>query len=120
MKSLNKWVNVYAFRIDLGNINRVAVLINDITEDVLHNQKIEEIIKMQDDLYVNVSHELKTPLNVIFSANQLMDIYLTSNSLEEKKDKLIDYNKSIKQNCYRLTRLIKNIVDLSKSNSGLL
>ena len=120
VKSLNKWVNVYAFRIDLGSSNRVAVLFNDITEDVLHYQKIEEIIKIQDDLYVNVSHELKTPLNVIFSANQLMDIYLASNSLEEKRDKLIDYNKSIKQNCYRLTRLINNIVDLSKSNSGLL
>ena len=56
VESLNKWVNVYAFRIDLGSSSRVAVLFNDITEDVLHNQKIEEIIKMQDDLYVNVSH----------------------------------------------------------------
>ncbi len=119
-QAFSRWFNVYAFRIDLKNSNRIAVLFNDITEDVLHNQKIEEIIKMQDDLYVNVSHELKTPLNVIFSANQLMEIYLTCNTLEEKRDKLLDYNKSIKQNCYRLTRFINNIVDLSKSNSGLL
>jgi methyl-accepting chemotaxis protein len=75
---------------------------------------------MQDELYVNVSHELKTPLNVIFSANQVMDMYLKSDSIEEKKDKLINYNNSIKQNCYRLLRLVNNIVDLSKSNSGLL
>jgi len=86
----------------------------------MHNQKLEELIKIQDELYVNVSHELKTPLNVIFSANQVMYMYLKSDSIEDKKDKLFNYNNSIKQNCYRLTKLINNIVDLSKSNSGLL
>ncbi|MDF2948906.1 MAG: histidine kinase [Sedimentibacter sp.] len=119
-KSLNMWADVYVFKIDLEKGNKVGVLFNNITEKVLHNQKLEELIKMQDELYVNVSHELKTPLNVIFSANQLMDIYLKNNQMETERDKLINYNYSIKQNCYRLTRLINNIVDLSKSNSGIL
>jgi PAS domain S-box-containing protein len=119
-KLLNIWLDVYAFKIDLEKGTEVGVLFNDITEKVMHNRKVEELIKMQDELYVNVSHELKTPLNVIFSANQLMDVYLKSDLIEDKKDKLCNYNNNIRQNCYRLTKLINNIVDLSKSNSGLL
>ncbi len=120
VKVLNMWLDVYVFKIDLEKGTKVGVLFNDITEEVMHNRKVEELIKMQDELYVNVSHELKTPLNVIFSANQLMDVYLKSDSIEDIKDKLFNYNNSIRQNCYRLTKLINNIVDLSKSNSGLL
>lgn len=119
-KALNMWLDVYVFKIDLEKNNRVGILFRDIKEKVMHNQKLEELIKIQDELYVNVSHELKTPLNVIFSANQVMYMYLKSDSIEDKKDKLFNYNNSIKQNCYRLTKLINNIVDLSKSNSGLL
>jgi PAS domain S-box-containing protein len=119
-KLLKIWIDVFVFKIDLEESNKVGVLFKDITKEVLHNRKMEELIKMQDDLYVNVSHELKTPLNVIFSANQVMDMHLKSDSLEDKKDKLCNYNNSIKQNCYRLIKLINNIVDLSKSNSGLL
>jgi len=119
-KALNMWLDVYVFKIDLEKNNRVGILFRDIKEKVMHNQKLEELIKIQDELYVNVSHELKTPLNVIFSANQVMDMYLKSDSIVDKKDILFNYNNIIKQNCYRLTKLINNIVDLSKSNSGLL
>jgi signal transduction histidine kinase len=119
IKILNIWIDAYVFKINLEKGNKVGVLFNDITEKLMHNRKMEELIKMHD-LYVNVSHELKTPLNVIFSANQVMDMHLKSDSLEDKKDKLCNYNNSIKQNCYRLIKLINNIVDLSKSNSGLL
>ncbi|MDR7869384.1 MAG: PAS domain-containing sensor histidine kinase [Tissierellaceae bacterium] len=118
-KKINKWFDVYVFKIYFEG-NKVGVLFNDVTERVLHNHKLEELIKIQDELYVNVSHELKTPLNVIFSANQLMDVYLRNDSVENNKDDLIDSNNIIKQNCYRLTKLINNAVDLSKINSGLL
>lgn len=120
VKALNKWLEAFVFRIDLEKNNRIGILFRDITDKILHSRKLEELVKIQDELYVNVSHELKTPLNVIYSANQVMDMYLKSDSIEDKRDKLCNYNNSIKQNCYRLTKLINNIVDLSKSNSGLL
>jgi PAS domain S-box-containing protein len=120
VKTLSKWLEAFAFKIDLNKNNRVGIIFNDITEKETHSRKLEELLKMQDELYLNVSHELKTPLNVIFSANQMIDIYLKDNKIEDKKDKLISYNNHIKQNCYRITRLINNIVDLSKSNSRLL
>lgn len=120
-KSLNKWFRVNAFKITIEkNCSKVGVLFTDVTEDVNYTNRMEELIKMQDDLYVNVSHELKTPLNVIFSANQMMDVYLKEGLTQDNMEKLLTYNTNIKQNCYRLTKLINNIVDLSKSNSGLL
>ena len=92
----------------------------DITIDITAKNKMEETLKMQDELFVNMSHELKTPLNVIFSASQLMDIYIDNNSMEAFKDIIKSNNKIIKQNCYRLIKLISNIIDYSKIESGYL
>ncbi|MBU3179165.1 hypothetical protein KPL47_22995 [Clostridium estertheticum] len=74
--------------------------------------------KAQGEFLVNISHELKTPLNVIFSTAQLFDMYCKSGSLDDRKDKIIKYIESIKQNSYRLSKLINNIVDLSKIEAG--
>ncbi len=74
--------------------------------------------KSQGEFLVNISHELKTPLNVIFSTVQLFDMYCSNGSLDEKKDSIVKYIESIKQNCYRLSKLINNIVDVSKIEAG--
>ncbi|WP_051624251.1 sensor histidine kinase [Clostridium akagii] len=74
--------------------------------------------RVQGEFFVNISHELKTPLNVIFSTVQLFDMYCKSGLLDKKQDSIIKYTGSIKQNCYRLSKLINNIVDLSKIEAG--
>ena len=63
-------------------------------------------------------HELKTPLNVIFATVQLFSMYCNSGSLDDKKNSIIKYLDSIKQNTYRLSKLINNIVDSSKVDAG--
>lgn len=80
--------------------------------------KIKETLKIQDEIFANVSHELKTPLNVIFSANQLTEFYLKNSLLKDSEEKILKNVNVIKQNCYRFTKLINNIVDISKMNSG--
>jgi methyl-accepting chemotaxis protein len=79
---------------------------------------MEEALKLQDELFVNVSHELKTPLNVIYSAIQLIELYLQMGNSENYKGKINKSINSIKQNCYRFTKLINNILDISKIESG--
>ena len=74
--------------------------------------------KAQGEFLVNISHELKTPLNVIFSTAQLFDMYCKNGSLDKKKSSIIKYIDSIKQNSYRLSKIINNIVDLSKIEAG--
>jgi signal transduction histidine kinase len=64
----------------------------------------------------NISHELRTPLNIIMSINQMLRLYLNKNELDkgqvEKK-----VNMQV-QNCYRLLRLVNNLIDITKMDSG--
>ncbi|MBU3147013.1 cell wall metabolism sensor histidine kinase WalK [Clostridium sp. CF012] len=79
---------------------------------------MEGAIKAQEEFIVNISHELKTPLNVIFSTVQLFEMYCKNGSIVEEKEKIIKYINSMKLNSYRLSKLINNIVDSSKINAG--
>lgn len=67
----------------------------------------EEINK---ELLANISHEFKTPVNFIYSAIQMQDLKRESNDMNE----ILKFNSIIKQNCYRLIRLIDNFIDSSK------
>ena len=108
-----------------GDLTMIVSCFHDITETIMQSRKIEEqkkeleaTLKSQGEFLVNISHELKTPLNVIFSTAQLFDMYCKNGSLDEKKNSIIKYIESIKQNSYRLSKLINNIVDLSKIEAG--
>ena len=79
---------------------------------------ISKTLKSQEEFVANISHELKTPLNVIFAAAQLFEMYCSNGSLDEKKSSIIKYIHSIKQNSYKLSKLINNIVDSSKIEAG--
>lgn len=74
--------------------------------------------KLITEFFANISHELRTPLNVIFAATQVLElnIKLKSTSNGDKNEE--KYLRTIRQNCYRLLRLINNLIDLSKVNSG--
>ena len=73
--------------------------------------------KEQGEYFVNISHELKTPLNVICATAQLFDMY-SNDDLNKNRNSIIKYIGSTKQNCYRLSKLINNIVDLAKIEAG--
>lgn len=69
-------------------------------------------------MFANISHELKTPLTMIYSSSQLIEIYLIeelNNIVKENISKSVDI---IKQNSFRFTKLINNIIDLSSMESG--
>lgn len=101
-----------------GEVVEVVEIVIDVTEEIKANHHIEKVLKIQEEFLANISHELKTPLNVIFSTTQLFDLYLKKDSLINNKDKMSKYIDTMRQNCYRLLKLISNIVDLSKVESG--
>ena len=90
----------------------------DVTAEIKANKIMEKTLKLQEELLVNISHELKTPLNVISATAQLLEMYYMDDSIINKKDTLIKHVKSIRLNTYRLSKLINNIVDSSKIESG--
>jgi signal transduction histidine kinase len=72
------------------------------------NHKLKEYEKLRTDFFANISHELRTPLNVIYSAQQMIDVAQIDNK------RASHYSKTIKQNCFRLIRLINNLIDITK------
>lgn len=80
--------------------------------------KTMEYEKARTDFFADISHELRTPLTVIFSAEQMMDFMLNSSEGGNIKQELGQYMKIIKQNCYRLIRLVSNLIDITKMDAG--
>ena len=68
----------------------------------------------------NVSHELKTPINVIVSALQMTNIIIEDIEVNDIKKKLHKYSGMMRQNSYRLIRLINNLIDITKIDSGFM
>ncbi|MBU3114532.1 sensor histidine kinase [Clostridium lacusfryxellense] len=91
---------------------------NEITTEVNSNLIMKKALQSQEEFIVNISHELKTPLNVLSSSVQLFSLYSNSGSLDKMRISIIKYISSMKQNCYRLSKLINNIVDSSKIETG--
>jgi two-component system, cell cycle sensor histidine kinase PleC len=82
----------------------------------LYNQSIE-YDRLKSEFFSNISHELKTPLTVILGAIQLIEKGYFHELNRRKSDK---HNRTIKQNCYRLIRLLNNILDMNKLDSGFI
>lgn len=75
--------------------------------------------KLKTEFIANMSHELRTPLNIIFSTVQLFDLVISSDK-ETDDIKIRNYIEVIKQNCYRLIRLVNNLIDITKIDSGFM
>lgn len=80
-------------------------------------EKAEEASNIKSEFIANMSHELRTPINVILGALQLFDMYI-KNDLNSNKDKVVRHLKSMKQNSLRLLRLVNNIIDTTKIDTG--
>jgi PAS domain S-box-containing protein len=100
----------------------VLVIARDITEKKKSQQlkqKYNERVyydKLKTEFFANMSHELKTPLNVIYGSSQLLQSQSKKNNLKEEN--IDKYTTTINQNCFRLIRLINNIIDVTKMESG--
>lgn len=109
------WVNQNTTLV-YNNNNKPQYYLNhvqDVTETTMVKEKLQlqkeelEYNKLKTKFFANLSHELRTPLNLIFSALQIINI-------REKNEKQKKYYNIIRQNSYRLLRLVNNIIDLTK------
>lgn len=80
------------------------------------NEGLELSLKQKDEFLSLISHEFKTPLTVINSAVQTMEL-LNKNELTPKT---IKYLNMIRQNSNRQLRLVNNILDITRLNAGRL
>jgi len=111
--------------------NAIIAVVRDITERKkaeelqksmeLNTQQLTEAVeleKLRTEFFANLSHELRTPLSVIIGTLQLLNLYLNDKMLNSSEKKASKYIGIIKQNCYRLLRLVNNMIDITKLDAG--
>jgi PAS domain S-box-containing protein len=125
-----RWINFSIGEIEINGRKCLIGMAVDITdhrqveeyriqasESIKKLNKVVEMDKMRTEFFSNLSHELRTPLNVILGSLQLVDMY-SSNTSDPYMEKTRKYHKIMRQNCYRLLRLVNNLVDLNKLDDG--
>ncbi|MCX7774403.1 MAG: sensor histidine kinase [Clostridia bacterium] len=83
-------------------------------------ESIEQWSHTKTQFFADMSHELKTPLNVIFASVQLIEHFNPTLDLESYRSKIDKQMRIIRQNCYRIMRLTSNLIDISRYDGGFL
>lgn len=110
------WIHTRSFFVydEEGEIIRVAGISMDITKLKESQERALEASKAKSEFLSRVSHELRTPLHAILSYADL--------GLEESRDQELEeleqYLQTISICGHRLARLIEDLLDISKIESG--
>lgn len=97
-------------------------MIGALKQSAEENEKLlKESMKydmLKNEFFANVSHEFRTPINVLLGVIQLMNTMKYDNLGLECTEKIMRYLRIMKQNCYRLLRLTSNLIDMTKLDNG--
>ena len=77
-----------------------------------------EYDKIKTEIFANMSHEVKTPLNIIIGTLHLIELNLNNENNITKSDKLERYTTIMRRNCYRLLRTLNNLIFVTEIDSG--
>lgn len=113
----------HAYLVVLRNISQreeIKSLKNDLNKSEKKLSQSKELNRELTEFFSNISHELKTPLNIILGSIQLINQYekelITTPNLQRQNSIL----KIMRQNAFRLVRLVNNLIDISKYDVGYL
>ncbi|MBS4538937.1 PAS domain S-box protein [Clostridium sp. D2Q-11] len=109
-------------------VTGVYIIARDITEMKETGRTLRKLLKenerllketiendeIKTEFFCNLSHEFKTPINLILGVAQLLEKY----NFEEVKKLNPQHIKIIKQNSYRLLKLVNNLVDISRVDAN--
>lgn len=93
--------------------------ISDVVNRELEVKNLKVYDKEKTEFIANISHELKTPLNLLYSSIQLLDKLSLKESLDFRSI-YHKYSKTLRTNCKRMTRMVNNIMDLSNIDLEIL
>ncbi|MDZ5253402.1 sensor histidine kinase [Clostridium sp. LIBA-8841] len=108
------WFRANSIKNEEGKVIRRIIVINDITDSIYEENEME---KLRKEFFANISHEFKTPVNLIFSVFQLLELKL-KNSNRRDNANYLNYIKIGEQNVFRLLKLINNLIDSTKLEAG--
>ena len=92
-----------------GTLSGVLTILQDVTQ-------FRELDRMKSDFIATLSHEFRTPLTSVNMAVDILNQQILG-PLNPKQKELIE---SAREDCYRLTKLARELLQLSKLESGRL
>ncbi|UYZ34472.1 ATP-binding protein [Clostridium beijerinckii] len=116
------WVESNSRAIIFNEQKVIIATVRDITErkntELKSKEEALELEKLRTEFFANISHELRTPLNIILGVTQILKRDLLDKEKPIDKGKIINNIDIERQNCFRLLRLINNLIDSTKLDAG--
>ena len=103
----------FFYRLDTSRSDEFSQLARDFNA---MTRRLDELDRMKKDFVAHVSHELKSPLASMHETIELM-LDEIPGQINEKQRRLLDLNR---QSGTRLTALICNLLDLSRTEAGVM
>ncbi|GKZ02309.1 two-component sensor histidine kinase [Paraclostridium bifermentans] len=108
------WIRIVSLLDAHGNVTKKICVISDITQTKKGELELE---KLRMDFLANISHELRTPINLILSSLQVLNLKM--NLLDEDLFNYFGrYLNIVNQNGKRLLKLVNNLIDTTRLDSG--
>ncbi|MEF9991757.1 MAG: PAS domain-containing sensor histidine kinase [Romboutsia sp.] len=104
------WCKAVPIKDENGIVVKKVGIITDISKRLEIEKEVEQL---RMDFFTNLSHDLRTPINLILSCIQVLNLRI--DKLE--KDNFEYYSKYlgiVSQNGLRLLKLVNNLIDISK------
>lgn len=99
-----------------NEIAEIILMLVDVTSEVMERKTIEKLKNMQEEFFSFITHELRTPLTNMSSSIQLMELMC----VDEMTPRIHKYIHMIKRNTMQQLRLINNLLDITRAQSGYL
>ncbi|GLC30127.1 sensor histidine kinase [Clostridium omnivorum] len=116
------WIEVNTRIISIDEEDIVIATVRDITErkkaELAFQNETFELEKLRTEFFANISHELRTPLNIILSAIKVNEMHILNKERPIDIERIISNIGVEKQNCFRLLRLINNLIDSTKIDAN--
>ena len=110
------WFKANPIKNENGKIVRRVEVLTDITFEKKQQLELEEL---RTEFFANLSHEFRTPINLMSSAIQILMLKLQHDQVKDK-EKYMEYICICKKNIFRLLKLMNNLTDSTKLSAGYL
>ena len=108
-------INRKTFKLTIIKDMKDITKLESLKKQIIEREK-RDLIKMQ--FFINMSHELKTPLNLIFTSAQLIRNLYNKNKISDEHGIIKKHVYLTIQNSYRLIKIINDLIDFTKMESG--
>ncbi len=113
-KELQRWYDVYAYRIGRPESRQVAILFSDITERRRIEQELRDANQTKDEFLATLAHELRNPLAPIRNSLQILRMTAGSDPTAEGVCEMLE------RQVNHMVRLVDDLLEVSRISRGLI